>query len=166
MEDLVLPEKLDLDGTFEEIFSLLYSIFKRDFIDRKMFYRNLPVVYDNRRLDSGYEEGFWHIVTRGGKARIPDYKRAKRITWLRPIIENYQHPDIFFWVENATDKKGRRVKKHYFWYKKGDYIIILKKIPKRYFMVTAFHVTGQRNHQYYMKNYMKKYQSQKKGPGC
>jgi len=153
MTPLNLPDKLDLDGSFEKIFALLYSVFKADFIDGRAFYQGLPIVFDNRKVDSEYEEGFWHLVTRGKNERIPDFKRAKRIPWIRPIIESHPHEDILFWIEWDTDRRGRRVQKHYFWYEGGRYIIVLKKIPKRYFLTTAFYVTGRRNYLYYKNKY-------------
>ncbi len=162
MAPLNLPEKLDLDGSFEEIFAALYTVFKADFIDKRAFYQGLPIVFDNRKVDSEYEEGFWHLVTQGKDERIPDFKRAKRIPWIRPIIESQPHDDIRFWMEWDNDKRGRRVQKYYFWYENGSYIVVLKKIPRKYFLTTAFYVTGRRNYIYYKRKHEC---AQKKGPG-
>jgi len=52
--------------------------------------------------------------------------------------------------------------KHFIWYEPGDYLIILKEIPVRYFLVTTFHITGQREYD----RYIRKYEAQKKGAGC
>jgi hypothetical protein len=149
-----LPEKLDLNGAFEEIVSLLYSVFERDVKQHKIFYQSLPVVFDDRKIDSEYEEGFWHIITRGkSDERLLDFKRAKRIVWLRPLIHNSEHPELLKWLESDLDKKGQLVRKTCIWYKEGGYLIILKEIPRRYFLTTAFYVTGERNERYYLKKY-------------
>ena len=65
MTPLNLPDKLDLDGSFEKIFATLYLVFKADFIDGRAFYQGVPIVFDNKKVDSEYEEGFWNLVTRG-----------------------------------------------------------------------------------------------------
>jgi len=164
MSVLNLPEKLELDGTPDEIFSMLYDVFKKDLISHRLCYRGCPVIFDNRKINSVYEEGFWHIITRGRDQRVLDYRRAKRICWIRPIIQSSPHKEILYWIEEDNDKKGKRVQKHYFWYEKGRYIIILKQIPNKtkYFLLTAFYITGDRNNTYYKKKYQN---AQKKGPG-
>ncbi len=158
-----LPEKLDLDGSYEQLISILYSIFERDFIQSRPTFHRLPVVFDNRKIDSTYEEGFWHVITRGKTERLIDYKRAKRLPWLKPLIEAERDSRILTWAEDELDPhRGQMIRKFYIWYEEGDYLIILKEKPGKFFMATAFHVTGLREHDYYMK----KYQAQKKGTGC
>lgn len=164
MDLAFLPPKLVLNGTFEEATALLYSIFERDIKHRPLRYNNLFVVFDDRKIDSEYEEGFWHIITRGsGGDRLMDYKRAKRITWLRPLIENADEPQLHKWVDNEMDKRGRYVEKTYIWYREGNYLIVLKEIPRKYFLSTAFYVTGDRNDRFYLERFER---AKKKGPGC
>lgn len=163
MDESELPPKLELDGSYAHLISMLYEVFERDFLQSRANFHGLPVVVDCSKVDSELEEGFWHVITRDDSpGRLLDYKRAKRLPWLRPLIEHAPDPDVFCWTEDELDRRrGQMRKKHYVWYEPGDYLIILKEIPKRYFLATAFHVTGQREYDYFMR----KYEAQKKGTG-
>ena len=46
------------------------------------------------------------------------------------------------------------------WHREGRYLVILKEITNRYFLTTAFRVTGENT------NYDKNIRMQKKGPEC
>jgi hypothetical protein len=165
MADLILPEKLNLDGAlgYNEIIKLFFSVFRTDFIDSKPYFKALPVVYDNRFIDSPYPEGFWHVITQGKEGRLIDYKRAKRLPWLKPIIQQANNPDLHTWSETVLDNSaGHPVNKWHIWYEAGNYLVILKERPKRYFLATAFYVTGQREHDWYLKKFEA---AQKKGTG-
>lgn len=162
MDDSSLPPKLELDGSYERLIELLYSVFEHDFIIYRTTFHGLPVVVDNRKIDSNMEEGFWHVVTRGKESRLLDYKRAKRLPWLKPLIESEPDPDILRWEEDDLDRRrGTMIHSHFIWYEKGDYLIILKEKPGRYFLATAFYVTGPRERAHFMK----KYKAKKKGTG-
>ena len=113
--------------------------------------------------DGQYEEGFWHIITIGKDQRLLDYKRAKRIIWIKPIIENFEHSSVLKWSEERLDKKGKKIKKTYIWFRDGKFLIVLKELPRKYFLTTAFYVTGSRNDRYYYEKYKK---AEKKGPEC
>lgn len=161
-----LPEKSYLDGSFDVIYEKLYRIFEADLIDKPLHYKGRRVQFDKRKIDSPYEEGFWHITTRGKTERIPDYKRAKRIAWLRPLIEHSNDRRLYKWIEDDTDRRGYRTEKTHIWYREGKYLVVISDTPDRprdYFLVTAFYVTGSRNEEYYLKRYNK---AQKKGPEC
>lgn len=163
---LQLPDKLYFGGSYDEIIDELHKIFLTDIKKHDLRYQGLPIVFDNRRdIEYHYEEGFWHIITRGKGDRSLDFKRAKRLPWLKPIIENHNNADILLWIEEDTDKKGKRVTKTYFWYKNGKYLIVLTEKPNRYFLATAFYVNSGRNEQYYWKRYQNAQKDKKKGPG-
>jgi hypothetical protein len=151
----ILPEKLYLTGSFDEIISRLYCVFVSDIKKYDLRYRNLPIIFDSNKIDSEYEEGFWHIITRGKDERYIDFKRAKRIPWIKPIIENSDHQNIVKWIESDVDRKGKKIIKTYIWYREGKYLLVLKEIPRRYFLTTAFYVNGQRNDKYYYDKYNK-----------
>lgn len=157
-----LPEKLDLDGSYDHLIRVLYNAFAADFFDFGIRYNGRLVVCDDRRTDTEFEEGFWHLITRGKEDRLLDYKRAKRIVWLKPLIENSDNPALHKWTETSVDNRGRGVNKTYIWYREGRYLIVLKEIPHRYFLLTAFHVTGQQKDNYYFRRFQ---EAQKKGPG-
>lgn len=158
-----LPELLDLNGTYDRLMRILYLRYREDVLDHDLRYDSRRVVADNRLVGSDYEEGFWHVITRGKDERHIDFRRAERIVWLRPLIENSDAPELYKWVETDADNRGRRVQKTYIWYREGRYMIVLKNVPKRhYFLVTAFYVTGARNDRYYFRKFQ---QAQKKGSG-
>lgn len=157
----LFPDKLNLDGEYDYIIANLYSVFEADIKESQIRFNNMPIVFDNRYVDSVYEEGFWHLVTRGkDQERLLDYKRAKRLPWLKPIIINHSTQEILKWNEVDTDKRGRLVNKTHIWYRNGKYLVILKEIPRKYFLTTAFYVNGRRNDDYYCRKYKK---AQKKG---
>ena len=142
MPPLILPEKLELYGTTQENLAKLYGVFRHDLIDQRVQFQGLPVVLDNRIRDNR-EEGFWHLITRQDQPvgrRDIDYKRAKRLPWIRPLIEGHPHPDILAWEADEPNGKGKVVHKHYFWYDQGKYLIVLWKQPGNYFLATAFYV--------------------------
>lgn len=163
MESDALPPKLELDGSYDRLVAVLFEVFQADFIGSRPWFESMPVVFDDRCIDSEYPEGFWHVITRSeSEGRILDYKRAKRLPWLRPLLEFGPDEDILRWTEDDFDRRrGALRRKHFIWYERGSYLIILKEIPRRYFLATAFHVTGEREHE----RYMRKYLAQKKGTG-
>lgn len=166
MPEIQLPNKLDLDGELnvKELFAALFQVFRKDFIDRKPYFKALPVVFDDRKLDSPYPEGFWHVITRGKGERVIDFKRAKRLPWLKPLILQAGHPDLYTWYEEALDNKvGHSVKTWFIWYEPGAYLVVLKERPNKFFLATAFYVTGVRNHDYYYDKYQ--LSLKKKGTG-
>lgn len=152
----LFPNKLDLDGAFDDVINRLYSVFKTDIKSSHIRFNNMPIIFDDRYVDSIYEEGFWHLITRDdNQSRLIDYKRAKRLPWIKPIILHHNIQEILKWEEIAIDKRGQKVNKTYLWYRQGKYMVILKEIPKRYFLTTAFYVNGQRNDFYYYNKYQK-----------
>ena len=137
-----LPAILDLNGTWEAILSKLYNIFKKDFVDTKVYFSNLRVIFDTRKLDNSKEEGFWHLITKEDRTlgRLPDYKRAKRLPWAKPTIENHDELEVKVW--DYLEGNGRvRI---YLWLENYDYAIILERCRGRrkqlVILVTAFYV--------------------------
>jgi hypothetical protein len=117
-------------------------------------FRGVPVRYDSR-VDSvdnphGYEEAFWHFVTRDEfvwnptkrckeKQRLIDTDRAEYLPWGRPTIEHECEPEVVVWDFDQVTKKGNVVRT-YLWLKKWDYTVILERKSKdRIFMlITTF----------------------------
>lgn len=135
-----MPNKLDLDGTYNELIEKLYGIFCKDIKQKDFKYKGVNVEFDRRFVDSRYEEGFWHLITRNDKGdnRLVDFKRAKRLTWLRPLIEHCDDSEILQWCSKEHDKRGNRVEKTYIWYKDGQYLIILEKKKNAIFCLRHF----------------------------
>ncbi|MCX5867704.1 MAG: hypothetical protein NT009_09575 [Proteobacteria bacterium] len=143
-----LPPILELEGTWEEILDLLYCVFVKDFKVRRCFHKRMPVYYDGRVFPEGKgkEEGFWHVISRidySGGERLPDFRRAERLPWARPLMESPDRVEIkvFDHEEGPKDKGIRR----YIWLENHDYVLIFQK-KKVLFWITAFYIdkNGQR----------------------
>lgn len=157
-EKVYFPEEFD----FEEMVEILYSIFERDIKLGELKYKKLPVIFDNRKIDSNYEEGFWHLIERGKADRNLDIRRAKRLPWVKPLVENSDDLRLFKWVENQMGRRGSLEEVTYIFFNEGNYLVVLKNRKNRYFLATAFYVVG-----FHRNRYMNRYlNAQKKGPGC
>jgi len=141
-----LPPMFDLSegwnlSTIEE----LYQIFKKDFIDRPLYYRRVVVKIDNRKIDSDKEEAFWHIITRTDqrtKQRLPNFERARRLPWVRAIIEHPDAPEILEWKYLEYVKGYPRIR-IYLWLERFDFVVILEEKENEVFLVTAYYVEGE-----------------------
>ena len=100
----------------------------------------------------------WQVVfpIRWKDDRRMDFKRAKRLPWLKCLIQQWNHPGLRCWSEMEYDESaGHAISKYFIWYVEGSYLAVLKEKPGRYFLVTAFYVTGQRNNKIYEDKYNK-----------
>ena len=163
-----LDAPLDLSSVdAAKIFDALYDIFYNDFIANKTFLNG--TIYINpqsHKRDEGKELSFWHLTTRTQtyrkkegnrivtiKERLPDFDRAKRIHWIKPIINNAlaaQNIKLFYKKE-TTGKKPIRL---YLWAEDEDFVVILQKLGKSSsFLVTSFYITHQRKRDDFQKYY-------------
>ena len=139
-----LPEMVSVNGSWDEIVKRLYRVFHVDFIQRGCTYEGRSVSWDNRILPDDpyqYEEGFWHLITkmdRNTEERLLDNRRAERLPWCSPTIENSGEVAVVVW--DYVEGTGRL--RTYLWLKDCDYVIVLEKRRKGAFLVTAFHVSG------------------------
>ena len=152
-----LPTRLQFGGDWEIFVRELYAIFGRDFKINSPRFRALPV-WHNRRIDPGdkygFEEGFWHLVTRdqliynrqtrrNEKKRLPELDRAGRLPWARPIIDHETAGDVLAWEFDEATKWGMVVRT-YIWLKDHDYVVILERQQRRhgaiYMLVTSFYL--------------------------
>jgi len=148
-----LPPFLNLDGDWCEVLDNLYKVFRRDFIERPLFYRACRVFCDSRKVDSDKEEAFWHLITKEqGGERLVDYGRAKRLPWIRPIIENSDRPEIKEW---EYLEKGKKVRV-YLWVEDHDYVVVLERKGNRCFLVTAYYVEGESTRRRLRRKYEKR----------
>lgn len=82
-------------GNWAPYQELLYSIFKKDFIDSNPKYENVRVSVKHYPIEYGKEEAFFHTTCKdytGGRERVPDLRRCERIRWIRAFIENKCDP--------------------------------------------------------------------------
>ena len=148
---LQLPEKIQISDDALSQIPELFKIFKNDFIDNKTYFMAYPILVAPPKKGEIYSEVFWHIISKqsqkGSKSnntRLIDYKRAKRLCWIKPIIQQYKDEKITSWRSKDFDKKaGKEIYKYFFWYKEGKFIVILKCIErksKKFFIATSFYV--------------------------
>lgn len=148
---LQLPDKITIPEDAIKQVPELFSIFKKDFIDNKTYFMAYPVIVSPPKKGEQYPEVFWHIISqqsqkesKSNDTRLIDYKRAKRLSWIKPIIQQYKDEQITSWRSKEFDKKaGKEIYKYYFWYKEGKFIVVLKCVEtktKKFFIATAFYV--------------------------
>src|SRR5262245_44200164 len=89
-----LPELIECGGQWEETLARLHAVFELDFMQGRPCFRGKRVWWDRRILPGEtYSEGFWHLISRtdsGSGDRVPEFRRAERLCWCRPMLE---HPD-------------------------------------------------------------------------
>ncbi len=156
----VLDDLEELDEDLEDgnptlkYLSVLYGIYKRDFIQNtiKVNGRNIIVqrdILNEKRygIFRGKQKTFHHIVTKENeeyKKRYFDRYRANKIHWIRPILENRNDDRIKKFEKLNYDGDNQL----YFWYKEKDFIVILKAINPNLLLVTAFFVDKDRKDKY------------------
>lgn len=152
-----LPDSIPFRGDWNDFIRALYAVFSSDFKTGAPRFRSRPLWHD-RRIDAddpfGYEEGFWHLVTRDQwvynrethrkeKERLPDLDRAARLPWAQPITQHETSQDVLTWEYDAETRRGRAIRV-YLWLKGWDYVVILERQVKRmgevYMLVTSFFV--------------------------
>ena len=89
---------LGIDPSAEHL-EELYQLFKIDFIDVDFYFDGCKVKIDiANSKEAGFEtypHTFVKIITRGVKGkRCFDKKRANKIHWIKPILENKDTEDV------------------------------------------------------------------------
>ena len=138
-----LPPILNLEGAWDEILEMLYSVFSTDFKQNAAKHCGLNVRYDIRILPDGLgkEEGFWHVISKGPTTqRLIDFRRGERLPWARPMMESGQRSElrVFDYDHGPRDKGIRR----YIWLKDFDYALVLQQKKNTFFWITAFYTSS------------------------
>lgn len=142
-----LPTELALSGSsLQADIDSLYTVFKRDFIDATASIVDSSPVYVNSHLDpkwnKRYTHGFTHMISRGDGVRGIDYDRARKLPWVKSILEHYTEPEVTaFWSHTP---KGDTL---YLWLTDLDFVVLLRPkndvhaIPgQKRIIVTAFYI--------------------------
>jgi len=138
-----LPPMINLDGTFEEIIERLYEVFRKDFMENRAKHLRRNVAYNGiiNEYSQGKVEGFWHVITCDDSTtatRLIDYRRAERLPWSKPLMENPYHGEIkFFFYDEGDSRKGIR---HYIWLERYNFVVVLQRRKSHYVWVTSFYV--------------------------
>ena len=126
--ELILPPKIlleDFSGNFQRYFEKVYAVFKKDFVDSSPIYMGKRLRLKKHPLIDGKEYTFYHL-THSGKLesdRKPDLRRMERISWPRPVIENYKKWELKIWPQKRNGKNRMCI-----WLQledEMDYIVIL-----------------------------------------
>lgn len=152
-----LPEKFPVEPWNKDTYEKLYDYFCKNIRDADLFISCFRVWF-YRGIDDGKEKMFWHLIGKKDKAqkiprrmqkfekeirdkqsdRLPDIRRAERITWLPAVLENYLEPEVIDWEYIEADREIRR----YLWIKDENYLIVLKNNSNDYSyrLVTAYYI--------------------------
>lgn len=144
-----IPDTLAINPEWDQACSDLYSIFRNDFIDSAPQLRGHPVWIAKEVDENGYEEIFWHLITKEDRTsgdRLMDYPRAKKLSWCAPTILNSHQPEVTIW----SYMEARRTVRVYLWLQECDYVVILEPSVKTggtiFYLVTAYDTAGGSTH--------------------
>lgn len=146
-------------GDWKRYYDALYEYFCQDFIEDSPYFGDCEVIFTGTGTEDGKEKTFWHIVTvdnhftKRGKAeceRIPDYKRAERVRWIKEIIENYDDPDVRVFREIESTRHI-----FYLWFKEEFIVILGRGIGyKKFYLISAYYLN-----EWMIKKYQKKWET-------
>lgn len=134
-----LPPLFVMSPWNEMVMESLYALFRRDFIENPAKYCGAEVWFFPEK-ERGKELIFWHLVEREDKAsgeRLPDFRRAERLPWARPMLDHLEEQEILDWDYEEGDGSVRT----YVWLKDFDYLIVMKKYRDgRRRLITAYYI--------------------------
>jgi hypothetical protein len=140
-----LPATTKLSGVFDKDIAELYEIYSRYFVTNNCFLGPQKVFFDRNVIDGEKEEGFWHLVTRKDSKsgeRLYDTRRAERLVWSLPLMENCQSDEVTVFEYMHKQRKRRFV-----WLRDFDYLMVFQpyKNGKATLLITAYHIDGSSN---------------------
>jgi hypothetical protein len=138
-----LPQLIECSGEWRETLPRLYAVFENDFVLGRPSFRGKRVWWDRRVLPGEiYAEGFWHLISRtdhGSGHRIPEFRRAERLCWCRPMLDYADEPEVTTWDADASGKI-----RTYLWLEDEDFVLVLQqRDPTTVIVITAYHLDGE-----------------------
>jgi hypothetical protein len=133
---LVLLE--ESNGDWNNYLTILYEIFKTDFIDTQCNYRGIKIAIKKHPQIDDKEATFWHLISEGEneETRTPDIRRCERIRWPKSVIEKVPDEKIKVW-HNIRSGETRLC----LWMEDAEYLIILAERNNYLLLWTAYTVT-------------------------
>lgn len=128
----------DYDDDQAHLVEAAYSIFSRDFKNSPPRYNGISVMHDAKIINDK-ENAFWHIITSVDNKtgiRTFDVERCRRITWIKPLIENIHQKEIQYWT-----KPFRKEVRIMIWFEVEDYLVVIKGNQSDLSFITAYIVT-------------------------
>lgn len=137
---LILPDLVTLlsfNGKWDLYIEEIYKRFKTDFIESKPTYKSQQVNVRKHPYHKEKEGCFWHLISEGNieEDRLPDLRRCERISWIRPIIENYNSNNICCWISNKSERKRVLIALDDF-----SYLVVLEPRPSFTLLITAYYL--------------------------
>ena len=118
----------------------LYELFVETFINNHPTFNNKPVHVKKYPLDGNKEHAFTHL--KDVNDRLPDLRRAERITWIKPVIENYPCLEeclncnkIKYWEEIYRNKLRINL-----FFEDFRYFVVLEDRGNYYLIITAYYI--------------------------
>lgn len=179
---LLLLALKDEEKLNEDDIERLYAIFKQDFIDDEISLSKNDVLYTICVNTSEVcpcpfrstqkQKRFWHIITKSEsnfkkrnnpcpdsqeKDRVFCKDRAKRIHWIKYLIENWQSQEE---IRSYYQRHGRDWRL-IIWDTARDFLVIIKKLDNSFerFLVTSYIVHGNKRNRY--KKELRRYKEEK-----
>jgi len=130
----------DFDGDYDRFLAVVYEVFERDFKQSKPHYHNHAISYDSR-MEGGKEAAFWHITSSFNPStgsRELDLRRAERIPWPRPMMENCSDKAISVWKNERIREEGARQTRILIWLEGLDHLVVLAEMRRLIVLITAY----------------------------
>lgn len=142
-----VPGMVPVDPWRSNTYDILYEVFTRDLLNRRLTYLGFHVWFYPHSDEDGRKEIFWHLTTRTDRreappVRFPDLRRSERLSWVRSLIERCRCPvgDVLDW----DHLEGDGAIKTYVWLQNHDFVVIMKKLgdgQRR--LITSYHLDGE-----------------------
>jgi hypothetical protein len=138
----------DYGGDWNNYESILYSVFKNDFLDTQPTFEGKRVNIRRYPMVGDKEQTFFHIISEDyhkDGARILDMRRCERIRWVRAFIENYNCDPtkcvgcdgVKIWEEDMKRSPGKRV---HLLLEEERYLVVLERRDTYCLLITAFYI--------------------------
>lgn len=134
----------DIDGNEIAYYEEVYRRYKNDFYGSSLMLFGKRVLTVRDPLVSEKEWAFVHATSNDstGRGRTKhdshSVRRTKRIGLIRPIIENIDKHNIFYYKELTKDKSDREVIRMIIWCPDANYKIVLQENEDDFRFITAF----------------------------
>jgi hypothetical protein len=144
--------------TFEPDVSLLVellTVFLNDFIYNPFEIDGLKIKVilnpSKVRDFENYPETFVHLITRKNSVnrRVFDPHRANKLHWVKHILLNKSDDDIYYFEY----EEGNGSMRDYYWYKNGNFLVIMEKIRPDYLIITSFNIDDNSQRNMYERRY-------------
>lgn len=158
-EKICLPEIKPCEDFAQSnaYFDDLYAnFFVPEFLESCAIFQGLEVHIRPEPKFNNWEHGFLHMTHRkfnqksnDPNDRDPDYRRSERITWVKPVIDNYNCSadkgcgQVLYWEE----LRSGYVRPHLMMYddeNNAAFLVVLEKRATEYLLITSFYLDDDR----------------------